>query len=81
GNAEVLGVLLDAGADPNQRDEEGATLLMWAAGYGKADNVALLLSRGADINARDGRGMSALAVAVEQKQEAAAQLLRRAGAQ
>ena len=65
--------LLDAGVDPNQRDAEGATALMWAAAYGKHDNVKLLLERGAEVNARDARGKSALAIATEQKQDEAVQ--------
>jgi len=49
---------------------------MWAAAYGKIDTVRLLLARGADAAARDDRGKTALAIAVEEKQEAVAELLR-----
>ena len=62
-------------------DLEGGPPLMWAAGAGKLDNVKLLLERGAQVNARDARGLTALAIAQEQKQEDAVQLLRQAGAQ
>lgn len=47
--------LLDAGADPNIRNDAGATALMWAVDdYGK---TKLLIERGADVNVRslDGR--------------------------
>ncbi len=72
--------LLDAGVDANQRDPQDATALMWAAGYGKLDNLRLLLERGAQLDAHDARGMSALAIALQQKQDNAAALLRSAGA-
>lgn len=47
---QLLRLLLDAGADPNQRDGDRYTPLMWAAMY-NADSVALLLDRGADVRA------------------------------
>lgn len=40
--------LLDRGADPNRRSEDGVTPLMMAAGYGYTSIVTLLLHRGAD---------------------------------
>jgi ankyrin repeat protein len=53
---------------------------MWAAAYGKADNIKVLLARGADPKARDDRGKTALSIALEEKQAEAAALLRAAGA-
>jgi ankyrin repeat protein len=80
GNAACLQALLDAGGDLDQTDSEGETLLMWAAAYGKVDNVALLLARGARLDARDTRGLTALAIATEQKQHEAARVLEQAAA-
>src|SRR5690606_1285666 len=42
---------LAAGADPNERSEEGQTALMLAARNGRPDAVRLLIERGADVNA------------------------------
>lgn len=55
GEFSTVRALLDAGADPNARNEAGATALMWAA-----DDLAktrLLVERGADVHAKslDGR--------------------------
>jgi len=72
--------LLAAGIDVNARFAHDATALMWAAAYGKMDNVKLLLARGADLTARDDRGKTALTIALEEKQDDAAAALRIAGA-
>lgn len=45
--------LLDAGADPNARGEQGVVALMVAAEKGATDAVKLLLARGAQVNARE----------------------------
>jgi len=51
-----VSALLDAGANPNGTDANGATPLMMAAGYGYADIVKILLARGANprLATRDG---------------------------
>ncbi len=61
--AEVLR-MLQAGADVNARDEEGATLLMLAAHAGNLELVKSLIAAGADVNAKDERGWSAICRAV-----------------
>ena len=55
GTVSSMRALLDGGADPNARNDAGATALMWAVD--DEAKTALLLSRGADANARslDGR--------------------------
>jgi ankyrin repeat protein len=62
-NAEAVGALLDAGADPNGRQQAGYTPLMGAASAGRVDIVDLLLARGADpaLVSDDGRNAAAIA--------------------
>ena len=55
GNPAILGMLLDAGADPNFRVDKGWTPLTFAAADGKVDSVRLLLARGANPNDRGSR--------------------------
>jgi ankyrin repeat protein len=61
GEAEDVRLLLDAGADPNVRNEVGATALMWAVD--DLDKTRLLLRRGADVSARSDDGRTPLLVA------------------
>src|SRR4051812_37266986 len=61
GSAEMVGALLDAGADPRAASEAGVTALLWGAW--DANKVRLLLERGADPNARSALGNTPLMVA------------------
>jgi len=61
GDADAVRLLLDAGADPNTRNEAGATALMWAVD--DADKTRLLLRRGADPNVKSDDGRTALLAA------------------
>jgi ankyrin repeat protein len=49
--------MLDEGADPNQKNEVGATALMWAAP--DLEKMRLLVDRGADVNAQSDYGRTA----------------------
>lgn len=49
GDATLLAAMLEAGGDPNLRNDAGATALMWA--IEEAQKVRLLLTYGADANA------------------------------
>ena len=64
GDADSVRELLDGGADPNIRNEAGATALMWAV-----DDLAktrLLLDHGADVNQRSDDGRTPLLIAAGQ---------------
>lgn len=54
-NAEGVEALLNAGADPNQREKFGATPVTVAAATPDAAILQRLLNRGGDPNAHDGR--------------------------
>ena len=60
GDTAQLRRLIDAGADCNARNADGATPLMLAAHSGSLDLVQALIAAGADVNARDERGWGAL---------------------
>ena len=52
GEDEIVRLLLEHGADPDQKDShEGATALMAASGRGFVGVVQTLLERGANVNA------------------------------
>ena len=61
GDADAVRLLLDNGADPNVRNEAGASALMWAVD--NLEKTRLLLQRGADVNARSDDGRTALSIA------------------
>jgi len=71
-----LRALLDAGADPNARNEDGLTPLMNAAWFDCRDSVRELLRRGADPLLRDSRGRSARDLASERGHKNVEELLK-----
>ena len=64
GDVRRVKELLEKGADPNARDEDGRTPLHEAAGMGHVEIVKLLLEHGADPNAEDEDGWTPLHVAM-----------------
>src|SRR5690606_10041140 len=53
GDIATATLLLDLGADPNGRADDGVTPLHYAARFGDAPMITLLLSRGADRTLRE----------------------------
>lgn len=53
GSADMLELLLGAGADPNHASENGTTALMGAAMSGSVAAVNVLIDAAADVNARE----------------------------
>ena len=49
GNRKLIIILLDNGADVNQRSSDGRTPVMWAAFRGDRLTIELLVERGADL--------------------------------
>eukprot|EP00439_Symbiodinium_sp_Y106_P075180 s742_g14.t2 len=63
GHADIVKVLLEAGADVNSIDEYSATALMRAATFDRAELCSLLLEAGANMDLVDRHGMTALGMA------------------
>lgn len=53
---EMLSLLLEKGADINQRTKEGTTVLFWCAIRGDVECAKFLVERGADIRITSHRG-------------------------
>ena len=60
-DTDSVRILLDGGADPNIRNDAGATALMWAVN--DLEKTRLLLDRGADVNARSDDSRTPLLIA------------------
>ena len=65
GNAEVVALLLDAGADRNAHDAAAMTPLLEAAAHGHTAVVQRLAAAKADSKAVDGQGRNAIVLAVQ----------------
>eukprot|EP00731_Ephydatia_muelleri_P026577 Em0018g677a len=65
GNAEVVRILVSAGAHVNDQNKDGWSSLMRACRYGHAEVVRILVSAGAHVNDKDKDGDTALHIAVQ----------------
>ena len=60
GRIDIVRELLEAGADPNIKNEDGETALIIASSLGHYEIVKLLLEAGVDINIQNSYGNTAL---------------------
>lgn len=60
GRADIVGLLVSAGADVNARAEGGETALMRASKMGNANVAKILIANNADVNAISENGRTAL---------------------
>src|SRR5262249_61898626 len=61
GDADSVRLLLNHDADPNIRNDAGATALMWAVE--DPEKIRLLMGHGANVNARSADGQTPLIIA------------------
>jgi ankyrin repeat protein len=71
----VMALLLDKGAKPDTKANDGSTALQEASQQGCAGGVSLLLDRGAKVNIRNNQGKTPLGCAEAWHQDAIVQLL------
>jgi ankyrin repeat protein len=80
GYGKIANVLLDAGLDPNDRNEDGKTALHIAAYSGHHDTLYVLIEAGADVNARGKDGETPVYLATQNNHSEALKILVNAGA-
>ncbi|WP_277879694.1 ankyrin repeat domain-containing protein [Coleofasciculus sp. FACHB-501] len=78
--AEVVKILVGAGANINLKRKDGRTALMWAAMAGYADSIQAVIEAGADLDARDDEGNTAMMLAGGGRYPKIVRLLKQAGA-
>ncbi|MBD1891287.1 ankyrin repeat domain-containing protein [Coleofasciculus sp. FACHB-SPT9] len=78
--AEMVKMLVEAGANINLKRKDGRTALMWAAMAGYADSTQALIEAGADLDARDDEGNTAMMLAEGYRHPKIVRLLKQAGA-
>ncbi|ABV88571.1 ankyrin repeat domain-containing protein [Shewanella pealeana] len=77
---EIVSLLLEAGANPNQAGSDGTKALYIASLNGMLPKMQLLLTKGADVNDKDDEGESALITAAGNSTAEVVSLLLQAGA-
>ncbi len=80
GRVEMVSLLLKSGANPNVRDTDSSTALIWAAKQNNREIAAQLIDAAADVNLEDQQGASALWYAVRTDSYPIAAMLLQAGA-
>lgn len=80
GNAQIVELLLQTGADPNMANKNSLTPLILATDKDNEAIVTLLLKAGADVNKANKHGETPILVATGRKNEAIVKILLRAGA-
>ena len=80
GDTETVVDLLDRGVPIDTMDDEGKSLLHWAAEGGHLTTMRLLIRRGCDVDSVDGRGLTPLHWAAAMGQTKAVRELIRKGA-
>lgn len=78
---DILGALLEHGANPNAQDSRGSTPLVFAVSLGNSTAAQVLLKHGADPNSATQYGQTALAIALAREDKTTATLLKEAGAE
>src|SRR5208283_1787871 len=63
GRTDAVKLFLDAGMNPNVKDNSGRTALMSASWFGQTETVQALLAKGAEVNAKNNKGLTALMLA------------------
>ena len=78
--AELVGLLLEYGADPNKRDMNGNTPIVRAVEQNNPKIVLLLLEEGADLKKTDSDNQAILKIADDKKSDKCVDILRDYGA-
>ena len=82
GDAVAVRLFLTAGMNPNAKENDGSTALMWAAVHGKSDIVKMLLEKGVEVNVKENKmGFTALMFAAMQEHADVVKLLLEKGAE
>jgi ankyrin repeat protein len=77
GQQKMVEFLLSKGANPNAKDNQNSTPVMFAAQHGFDVIVRRLLTSGADVLARGTHGLTAVDLAVQNKHHETLQILQR----
>lgn len=80
GHLLIVQTLLQAGAEPDAADSEGATALFYAVERNLKDVAEMLIQGGADVNVRNQTGETLLKVAVLERNNEVYEVLKAAGA-
>ena len=76
GQAGIVALLLDKGAEINVQENSGATPLYQAAAWGRLETVDLLVRKGADTSIRTREGISPLQAAIANQHQMVVERLR-----